>query len=213
MNLGLQAVANRLPNRRRSTRGALIEGRARKAHVPDSGVLRLLRRQLELVGHSAELGKRVPAWKGSANTLIRRESINHLDDATRAWISDDDLFPDDDATIERGAITEWDLVVSQARIRQCVSDRHALYLWISLHFSSPHISEECRSLIGDDDDFGTFGAYRSVEKMTGRVQRVAGAEHRRRAGSCCDLEYFSFVGPGAHRCGSAPRPRPPSGGS
>jgi len=58
MNLGLQAVANRPPDRRRSTRGALIEGGARKAGMPGSGVLRLHRHKLELVGHSAELGKR-----------------------------------------------------------------------------------------------------------------------------------------------------------
>src|SRR5271170_3322779 len=37
---------------------ALITGGARKAGMPGSGVLRLLRHELELVGHSAELGKR-----------------------------------------------------------------------------------------------------------------------------------------------------------
>ena len=58
MNLGLQAVANTAPDRGLRTRGTLIEGGARKAGLPGSGVLRLLRRQLELVDHSAELGKR-----------------------------------------------------------------------------------------------------------------------------------------------------------
>jgi hypothetical protein len=38
--------------------GALIDGGARKAGMPCSGVLRLLGRQLELVGHWAEFGKR-----------------------------------------------------------------------------------------------------------------------------------------------------------
>jgi hypothetical protein len=145
-------------------------------------------------------------------TPFRRDSINHLDDAACAWVSDNDLFPNDDATIERGAITEWDLVVSDARIRQCVSDRHVLDLWIRLHIPSPHVSEECRFLISDDDDFGNLGANSSVQKMTGRIQRVAGAK-RRRAGSHGGVEYFSLVGPGAHRCGSAARRRPPSGGS
>src|SRR5271167_3719130 len=38
--------------------GALFEGGARKAGMPGSGVLRLLGHELELVDHSAELGKR-----------------------------------------------------------------------------------------------------------------------------------------------------------
>jgi hypothetical protein len=56
MNLGLQAVAKRPPAQH--ALGALIEGGARKAGMPGSGVLRLLRHKLELVGHSAELGER-----------------------------------------------------------------------------------------------------------------------------------------------------------
>src|SRR5271167_3087718 len=52
LNLGLQALANRPPDRRRSTRGRADRGGATKAAMPGSGVLRLLRRQLELVGHS-----------------------------------------------------------------------------------------------------------------------------------------------------------------
>src|SRR5260370_4253306 len=58
MNLGWEAVANGPPARRRSTRGRAYRGRRKKAGMPGSGVLRLLRHKLELVGHSAELGKR-----------------------------------------------------------------------------------------------------------------------------------------------------------
>jgi hypothetical protein len=60
LNLGLQAGAKRPSDCRRSTRGRADRGKCKqKAAVPGSGGLRRLRHQLEPVGHSAELGKRM----------------------------------------------------------------------------------------------------------------------------------------------------------
>src|SRR5208283_2322356 len=106
-------------------------------------------------------------------------SINPLDDATRAWINDHDLFRYDSAAIKRGPIAERNFVVSGAQLRQHVSDRHALEPWIRLHLPTFHVSE--------------------------KFQRVAPAKHRRHAGKNKILSLLHFrvsaiIAAVLHRC-------------
>jgi hypothetical protein len=111
---------------------------------------------------SSKIGPGCSDFRRKAEARAQCRLINHPDDATHAWIGDNDLVPNDGAAIKRRSIAERDPVVSDARIRQIVSNRHALELRIRQHLPSLHVSEKCRFLESGDDIAGTFVATPSI---------------------------------------------------